>query len=133
VWLSFEGPTVNDVLIASGLHTLSAVQTYPDFRAWEILDPHERAVDLWNRYAQISFVPGSNNTPTLTLINPVAIQVAINPCSPTAGGLGIGFVVSPSPLANQCLSLKAHTTVAGGSVYPEAPVYVYARTATPTT
>ena len=49
--------------------------------------------------------------------------------SPAADKLGIGFVISPSPLTNPCLTLDGHATNPGGELYPPAPVYLYARKA----
>jgi hypothetical protein len=129
VWLSYEGPAVNDVLLASGLQTLNAVALYPDEHAWEILDPQRRAVDVWNRYADPFFVPGSSMVPTLGLANADAIEVVINPCSPAAGKLGVGFVVSPVPLTFRCLALHSYSIYPKGSVSPRTPVYIYYRKA----
>jgi hypothetical protein len=125
VWLSYAGTEVNLVLLASGLQTLNAVDVYPDKNAWTILDPHGKLKFVWDRYANLSYVPNTSTTSTtLTLVAADQISIAINACSSTAGRLGIGFVVSSTPLTESCLDLDKQTTSEG------SPVYIYTRSAT---
>jgi hypothetical protein len=57
VWLSFAGLDVNDVLIASGVPNLNAVDFYPNAGAWKVLDPDDKFSSVWNRYANMEFAP----------------------------------------------------------------------------
>jgi len=121
-WLSFADLKVNTVLIASGLKTLSAPDVYPKAKTWKILDPHRRFRVVWDRYANLTFVPApSGAPPTLTLGGTyhAAVRIAIDPCGSEARRLGVGFVVSGVPLSAPCLRLDVHTGFAG------SPVYIY--------
>jgi hypothetical protein len=118
VWLSFESP--NDVLIASGVPTLNAVDLYPVASAWRILDPRSRSVSIWDRYANMFFAPGAAGTaPSFRLPQADVVVVTIDPCGTAADRLGVGFVVSAAPLDEPCLALDT----AGNDTTP----YIYVR------
>lgn len=122
VWLSFGGPPVDAVVIASGAATLNGAQMYPDRKAWAKLDLAAPSVAIWNRYANLIFVPAPAGTETkLTLLGSDAIQIAMDPCSPAAGRLGVGFVASATPMTDACLTPAAQVSYLGG------PVYLYVR------
>ncbi|HVX21086.1 MAG TPA: hypothetical protein VHB02_07050 [Acidimicrobiales bacterium] len=126
VWVSYAGPNVNDVLLASGLPTLNAEDIYPVHSAWHILDPTGKSTDAWNRYANVVYEPGApGSAPAITLIQQDAVKVTFDPCGSAAAKLHIGFVVSPSPVTASCLAQAVKTT------YEGAPLYVYAKTAQP--
>jgi hypothetical protein len=127
-WMSYDGIYVNDVLEAMGLPTLSSVSQYPDAATWHILDPTDASKDVWNRYANVYFTqgaPGSN--PVISLQQQDVVQVTMDPCGPAAGRLGVGFVVSPTPLTGSCLVLATQVDYLGGPRY----IYVRQPTATP--
>ena len=79
VWLSYEGPAVTDVLLASGLQTVNAINLYPDEQGWRLLDPQGASAHVWNRYANLLFVPSTGTSPVITLLQADAIEIAINP------------------------------------------------------
>ena len=113
---------MNTVLIASGLQTLSSPSIYPNAKAWRILDPQHPRV--WNRYAGLKSVPApSGSPPKATVVGAfrASVTVAIDPCGSPAGRLGVGFVVSGSPLIDSCLQLATKTTFEG------TPTYIYRR------
>jgi hypothetical protein len=117
-WVSFANAPVTNELIASGLRTVNAVSVYPNPAAWRILDPTGLYRTIWDRYANLTFVssPGLS-PPKLSL--PVADQIviAIDPCSPQLGQLGVRFIVSPTPLASSCLISLKEASVLGEEVY----------------
>jgi len=120
-WLSFASTAVTDELRASGLHTLNAVDIYPDQKAWAVLDPHKLSIAVWDRYANLTFAPGPSNTSaTLTLPQADQVEITLNPCSSVARELAVGFVVTQTPLTYSCLKLDAKPSYEGG------PVYIYA-------
>jgi hypothetical protein len=119
-WLAFTGPPLSDVLIASGLRTVNAVSFYPDPSAWAILDPAGTQTATWNRYANLSFVPQPGlSTATLTLQAPDVIRINVDPCGDQLTRLGVGFVLSPSPLSGGCLNEVKQTELLG------VPAYIY--------
>lgn len=124
VWLSFAGLNINDVLIASGLPTVNAVDFYPDAKAWSALDPHDRFSSVWNRYANMYFAPGpAGSAPVIHLVQADVVTVTLDPCGVAAGKLGVGFVLSTAPLTGSCLTLT-HP----GNGGPTA-LYIYRRDA----
>jgi len=122
-WLSFFDKSFNAVLVASGLPTLNASDVYPNAKAWRALVPNDKHRFVWDRYANLAFFPApSGAPPTLTLYGPETMLISIDPCGPAAGRLGVGFVVSASPLTGSCLGLDTKTTFEG------SPTYIYTRT-----
>ncbi len=117
-WLSFAGSNIDDILIASGVPTLNAVDFYPNAKTWKILDPHDRYSSIWNRYANVYFSPApTGSPPTLTLVQADVVSVSIDPCGSAAGQLGVGFVVSPTALTAPCLDLAVPGGGAGQRPY----------------
>lgn len=122
-WLSFANFVFNPVLVASGLPTLSAPSVYPNAKAWRLIDP--RHTRVWNRYANVKFVPLPRGAPPQIVVIGTfraSVQVKIDPCGAAVGRLGVGFVLNTSPLKDSCLELDTKTTFAG------TPIYIYTRT-----
>ena len=121
VWLSFQSAS-NDELTASGVPTLTAANAYPIAKAWTILDPEHQHAFVWNRYANVFFAPGpAGSPPTFHLIQSDAIIVTIDPCGRAADRLGVGFVLSDSPVTSRCLT---RSEPPGSS---PSPPYIYIR------
>ena len=67
------------MFIAAGAHTITSVNTYPDFEEWEKIDPDHKFEDVYNRYAHMNVnlsanesskferVPGREDIISLTL------------------------------------------------------------------
>jgi hypothetical protein len=124
-WVSFAGTYVTDVMIASGVPALNAIDGYPVAKSWEVLDPERRASAIWNRYANVAFAPAPPGAPPkLTLVQEDVVDVSFDPCGTAAGNLGVGFFVSQAPLADTCLRLLT-TTASDGT-----QVDIYARVGT---
>lgn len=117
-WLSFDGFRVNDELIASGVPTLNAVDVYPNPSVWHVLDPHGRSKFLWDRYANMRFMPGlTGSAPQITLPQADLLQVTIDPCGAAVRRLGVGFVVAEEPLTAPCLEQRRVLDVEGDTTY----------------
>ncbi len=124
-WLSFASKNLNTVLVASGHQTLNASDVYPNAKVWRVLAPDHKHRFVWDRYANLSFAPAPSGTsPMLTLLGTFhgSVQISIDPCGSASGRLGVGFVVSASPLTGSCLRLDTKTTFDG------SPTYIYTRT-----
>jgi hypothetical protein len=48
-----DSPFVGQALIASGIPSITSVNTYPDLERWESVDPSKAYYDIYNRYAYI--------------------------------------------------------------------------------
>jgi hypothetical protein len=119
-WVSFAGPPVANELIASGLTTLNAVSLYPNPAAWRVLDPSGSMVQIWNTYANLTFVAksGLSKANLVSKVGPL-IEVDLDPCGSQLRQLGVHFIVSTSPLGGGCLSLVNKTQLFG------SPIFVY--------
>lgn len=119
-WLSFIDIPVSDILISSGVRTVNSVSLYPNPQAWRILDPSGSQRQIWDRYANLSFVaePGLA-TPRLDLIAPDHVDITVDPCWSGLRKLGVRFEVLPRPSSESCLSPVTNASVLG------TPVFVY--------
>ena len=78
-WIVVGEREMQDMFIAAGAHTITSVNTYPDFEKWEKIDPGHKFEDVYNRYAHMNVnlsanesskferVPGREDIISLTL------------------------------------------------------------------
>ena len=78
-WIVVGEREIQDMFIAAGAHTITSVNTYPDFEKWEKIDPGHKFEDVYNRYAHMNVnlsanesskferVPGREDIISLTL------------------------------------------------------------------
>ncbi|MDO5828031.1 MAG: hypothetical protein Q4Q19_07210 [Methanobrevibacter sp.] len=78
-WIVVGEREMQDMFIAAGAHTITSVNTYPDFEKWEKIDPGHEFEDVYNRYAHMNVnlsanesskferVPGREDIISLTL------------------------------------------------------------------
>ena len=53
---------MQDMFIAAGAHTITSVNTYPDFEKWEKIDPDHKFEDVYNRYAHMNVNLSANES-----------------------------------------------------------------------
>ncbi|MBR3594747.1 hypothetical protein IKL45_00710 [Candidatus Saccharibacteria bacterium] len=61
-WLAVGDIKLSALTITNGAKTLNAVNFYPDFAKWKILDPEGKYRDIYNRYAHIAVKMTSGDT-----------------------------------------------------------------------
>lgn len=121
-WVALEGTPVPDLLTASNLPTVNAVQLFPDQQFWKGFVPGKSAATIWNRYANLVFSAGAAGSHNMvSLLQTDQIRVSFDPCGYGANELQVGFYVSPVPMTGACLTLQEQQT------YLKTPVYVYSR------
>jgi hypothetical protein len=79
-----------------GLHNFSGVHYYPQTKLWETLDPDQKSVHAWNRYANVSWKIDQAFT-QVQIVAPVpdATEISISPKDPLLQKLGVRFILSP--------------------------------------
>ena len=53
-WIVVGEREIQDMFIAAGAHTITSVNTYPDFEKWEKIDPDHKFEEVYNRYAHMN-------------------------------------------------------------------------------
>ena len=53
-WIVVGERENQDMFVAAGAHTITSVNTYPDFKKWEKIDPDHKYEDVYNRYAHMN-------------------------------------------------------------------------------
>ncbi len=109
-WVAVAGKTsyvetaaVTDVLLAVGVTSYNAVQTYPSREMWSEIDPSDTYENEWNRLANITWTSApETGDPVVT--NPAQDQISItfDACA-TFAQKNITFVVSTDKLDQACL------------------------------
>ena len=77
-WLAVNDIKLPALTIANGAKTLNAVNFYPDFAKWEILDPKGEYKDIYNRYAHIAINLTSGDTKILNGATADTFTVRLN-------------------------------------------------------
>ena len=62
-WIIVGDREIQDMFITAGAHTITSVNTYPDLKKWEKIDPDHKYEDVYNRYAHMN-VNLSTNEPS---------------------------------------------------------------------
>ncbi len=103
----FDDYYIGQYLISSGYDVFNGAKYTPDIKSYKILDPDQRSVNIYNRYARVDFIVGDNTKPIFNLIQDDYYQVTISPCSALLKDLGIKnyiFKESHSGAALACLT-----------------------------
>lgn len=124
-WVVYGSYTLAELLKASGAQVLNGTKYTPDWEIYAMLDPGGGNVDIYNRYARISFTEpraGSAMTVDFTLTTLESFTVTADPCGPELKELGItrfAFFYEPDEYRLSCLAPLASL--------PESGVYLYQR------
>lgn len=114
-WVGVGNRYVADFLIEAGVEGYNGVQTSPSSEMWDQIDPSGSSEHVWNRLANVSWVPGAGEP---TVSNPASdqIQVTFDSCSDFAAE-NVDYVLSDSPLDQACLVPEDSVTVADGGTF----------------
>jgi hypothetical protein len=111
-WVGIGSYVPTAVLVESGVRAMNGVQTYPPTEMWDQIDPDDRYEEIWNRLANVNWVPGEGEpVPT----NPVRdqIHVSFDACSDFAEE-HVSYVLSEVPIDETCAT-PIETVTEGGS------------------
>jgi len=119
-WAVFGQFVYANYLKAAGIRCFNGVQFAPPLKKLEILDPTKKYMDIYNRYAHITFASFINGTDSLEFQLRQADSYAINldPCTPRLHQLGIKYIVftyQPNPVEIECMTQVAVTS--GFAIY----------------
>jgi hypothetical protein len=102
---------VRGSLEASGVRFVSGVSRYPNHDAWRILDPKEKYVGAWNRYAHVAFEVGeSGKDPVITTPQADVVYVRMDPCDPRLASLGVNVIVTQDFELPNCGEIVSEVT-----------------------
>lgn len=77
-WLSVNNIILQQVGIANGAKMLNAVNFYPDFEKWKLVDEDGEYKDIYNRYAHISVALTDKDTEYAVGATPDLITIKLN-------------------------------------------------------
>ena len=101
-WIAYGNHAIAQYALANGADVINGVHIYPQFTLWEIIDPEKKYINIYNRFAHISF---SNYTKEdfIELNAMDSIIVSLDACDKKIQQLGIDFVISNNEMDNSCL------------------------------
>lgn len=76
-WLAYDNTVLSGFMVSSGASTYNSVNFYPNFSFWNKIDPNSKYLDVYNRYAHITFVFTEGETKVETLF-PDAIKLELS-------------------------------------------------------
>lgn len=94
-WVVFNDLPLSNLLRMLGAPSLGGTLMYPHREMWEVLDPQKTSVQQWNRYANITFMVGSETS----FVSPQADQLIITlpPELPSLRALHVDLLVVRNP------------------------------------
>jgi len=114
-WVSLGGIVSNAVMVESGVHTFSAVFSYPDPTMWRLLDPTGRLNSTYNRYGHVVFQQELEGEP-IQNPQPDVVLVRFDACAGFAQQ-EVKHVLAVSPVTSPCLRLAQDVPMPGQNFY----------------
>lgn len=124
IWAA-DSTTVDALLMSNAIVSVSGQQNSgPNKAMWQLLDPDDRYIDVWNRGASyITFEWSADEAPVIHLgPSRDVIVVQIDPCSVAMSKLHVALVVSHAPMSGSTCLKPIGEFLWGG-----AASYVYSR------
>lgn len=118
-WIVFGNSGLPQYLKALGINVFNGMKYTPDLQSMSVLDPDLHFKDIYNRFANIVFIPKDNGKEVeFTLLGTFAYVVSISPCSHKLQQLGIRYVIFAGgiPPEKQLFCLSPAATVNGDLV-----------------
>ena len=105
-WIIYGNHALAQYALANNASVLNGVHVYPQFKIWKIIDPEEKYIDIYNRYAHI-IVSETQEANSISLIQQDALMLKISPCDSKLKELGVKYILTTTPLENtSCLTEK---------------------------
>jgi hypothetical protein len=89
LWVVWGDHRIPNLVRAGGVRVLNGVHSIPQHLLWAVLDPGNRAVESWNRYAQIAFEPDRSRRPWISLEGGQLVGVHVHPRAAVLRRLGV--------------------------------------------
>ncbi|MFT8872951.1 MAG: hypothetical protein ABF868_11815 [Sporolactobacillus sp.] len=93
-WIALGNSDMGSYLAAIGLKDLDGTNYYPDRKKWKLLDPSNRYVNIYNRYAHVNFSLTTAKQISFSLLAPDSIQVNIT--ASDLKKLNVRYILSPA-------------------------------------
>jgi len=119
-WVGYNNNYLTQYALANNASVINGVHLYPQFEIWEILDPEEEYVDIYNRYAHINISEYEKGEEYIRLLYPDALEVNISPCDEKWDKLNVKYIITYQDMSYTCLKLRKD--------FPEYGIKIYDRT-----
>jgi hypothetical protein len=119
-WVGYNNNYLTQYALANNASVINGIHLYPQFRIWEVLDPEQEYVELYNRYAHINVSEYEEGEEYIRLMYNDALEVNISPCDEKWDTLNVKYIITYQEMSYSCLNLKKE--------FPEYEIKIYERT-----
>lgn len=103
-WIIYGDYYLTQYALANNASVLNGVHIYPQLGIWEVLDPQEKYIDIYNRYAHIMVSEYTEGEELVKLLAMDAVELNINTCDERLKLLNVKYVLSTEPFEDDCLT-----------------------------
>lgn len=118
-WIVYEDYRWAQYILLNGGNPLNGTHFYPLFEIWEIIDPEEEYIDIYNRYANVAVSEPEEDEDLVILNHPDTITINIDPCDAKLKQLDVKYILSNEEMEINCGTLEKEIH------YPNSSFYIY--------
>ncbi len=93
-WLVLGNSIFAQALVSTGIEVVGGNKFVPDPKLYEVLDPENEYVNIWNRYARLTIAEAKDRPTRFEVLGGDHVKLYINPCGKEARELGITIIAS---------------------------------------
>tara|TARA_B110000240_G_scaffold19895_1_gene20241 strand:- start:2113 stop:4653 length:2541 start_codon:yes stop_codon:yes gene_type:complete len=93
-WLVLGNSIFAQALVSTGIEVVGGNKFVPDPKLYEVLDPENEYVNIWNRYARLTIAEAKDRPTRFEVLGGDHVKLYINPCGKEARELGITNIAS---------------------------------------
>lgn len=105
-WIIYGTHLYAQYALANNANVVNGVHYYPQFKMWKILDPEEKYINVYNRYAHIVVSEYLQGQEIIQLLQEDVVLLNISPCDQKLKELGVKYVMTSVPLNDTSCLIK---------------------------
>jgi hypothetical protein len=116
-WVVYDDYRWAQYILLNGGNPLNGTHFYPLFEIWEVLDPDEEYIHIYNRYANVAVSEYEEGDDLVILNHPDTITINIDPCDTKLKQLNVKYILSKELMEVSCGTLEKDIHYPGPSFY----------------
>ncbi|MBP6976430.1 hypothetical protein KBH77_03525 [Patescibacteria group bacterium] len=117
-WIAYENDTLAQYALANNASIIDGIHLYPQFKIWKILDPEEKYINIYNRYAHINISEYEEGDEYMRLLQQDLIEINISPCDERLDRLNVKYIITDQDMSSYtCLKLRKDFSEYGIKIY----------------
>ncbi len=108
-WIVYGDHRLAQYALANGADVINGIHIYPQFDLWDNLDPNRKYIDVYNRFAHITFSSYETGEEYIVLTAMDSVEVNIDICDTRLDALMIDYVLTNNEINTKCLKEISNT------------------------